>query len=308
MRMLITETTSRACKTRKYITENGTSMDIPPSEDAVKRNRVYKETRAPLKGILGKYETQIVVLNIDCLEAAIRLKEADLNPAVLNMASAKRPGGGYKNGAGAQEENIFRRTNYFEHLEHRDQVKTYPLAEFGGIYSPEVLVFRSSEETGYAFMDHIYSFGMIAVSAYVRPRLIEVKGTKGFRLDDKMAEKTKRKIATMLNMALENGHDSIVLSAFGCGAFANPPSHIAKLFHEVIYNDYPGCFKNVTFAIIEDQNSSKQHNPQGNFLPFKTAFESVPKKFKKKDENDEELLLKLQNFDLKSEKESEKKS
>ncbi len=33
---------------------------------------------------------------------------------------------------------------------------------------------------------------------------------------------------------LLKGHDAIVLSAFGCGAFGNPPEHIATLFKEII--------------------------------------------------------------------------
>lgn len=42
-------------------------------------------------------ETKIEVINGDCLEAAIDMKlNRGLNPAVLNMASHRRPGGGYK--------------------------------------------------------------------------------------------------------------------------------------------------------------------------------------------------------------------
>jgi hypothetical protein len=42
-------------------------------------------------------ETTYEVVEGDCLEAAIDLKlNRGLNPAVLNMASARRPGGGYK--------------------------------------------------------------------------------------------------------------------------------------------------------------------------------------------------------------------
>lgn len=38
-------------------------------------------------------------------------------------------------------------------------------------------------------------------------------------LAPKFADKTKRKIRVILAIGLENGHDSLVLSAFGCGAF-----------------------------------------------------------------------------------------
>lgn len=44
---------------------------------------------------------------------------------------------------------------------------------------------------------------------------------------------TEEKIKSILKIGLVNGHDSIVLGAFGCGAFGNPPKHIAALFEKV---------------------------------------------------------------------------
>ncbi len=41
-------------------------------------------------------------------------------------------------------------------------------------------------------------------------------------------------IRTILRIGLSNGHDALILGAMGCEAFRNPPSHVAKLFHEVI--------------------------------------------------------------------------
>jgi len=70
---------------------------------------------------------------------------------------------GWRGGAGAQEENIFRRTNYHqligEESEGLDLAKgwSYPLPLFGGLYTPAVTVFRSSEATGYQYESSLSS-------------------------------------------------------------------------------------------------------------------------------------------------------
>jgi len=77
----------------------------------------------------------------------------------------------------------------------------------------------------------------------------------------------------LLWTALTNGHDSIVLGAWGCGAFRNPPNHIALLFQQVLQEpEFRGRFKRVVFAIFDDHNARKAHNPKGNLLPFQQVF------------------------------------
>eukprot|EP01114_Cavostelium_apophysatum_P004608 TRINITY_DN1492_c1_g1_i2.p1 TRINITY_DN1492_c1_g1~~TRINITY_DN1492_c1_g1_i2.p1 ORF type:complete len:353 (-),score=67.85 TRINITY_DN1492_c1_g1_i2:155-1213(-) len=274
LRILVTETTTAVCERRSYKLRDGSVVQLGSKEEidnAVLRNRYFTEFNST-PPIVSEDKTVVEVIEGDCIEAALNLKlNEKLNPAVLNMASAKRPGGGYRNGAGAQEENLFRRTNYYQHLEHPQQARRYRIGDFDGIYSPDVLVFRSSEATGYEFLPSCVKLAFIAVAAYARPRL--VKGARNEQeLTSNMADGTKRKIKTILNIALANGHDSVVLSAFGCGAYANPPLHIAKLFHEVINKFYRGAFKKIVFAIIDDDNARKSHNPNGNFLPFKQIF------------------------------------
>ena len=90
---------------------------------------------------------------------------------------------------------------------------------------------------------------------------------------DSLVGGIKNKIRTILRIGLKHGHDALVLGALGCGAFHNPPRHIAKLFHEVIYeNEFANKFKLIVFAILDDHNSHKSHNRDGNFLPFKEEF------------------------------------
>lgn len=223
--------------------------------------------------------TNIAVVNQDCLVEAERLIKNGLNVAVLNMASRRNPGGGVLTGAGAQEENIFRRTNIFQSLyqfapfAHSYGVmrneRQYPLdRNFGGIYSPGVTVFRGTEDHGYPLLRSPFNVAVISVAALNRPELSsDNKIVQDFILP------TKHKIRTILRIALENGHDAMVLGAFGCGAFRNPPEHIAALFHAVIEEDeFRNQFKHISFAILEDHNSGYAHNPNGNFKPFFDEF------------------------------------
>src|SRR4030095_4062727 len=145
----------------------------------------------------GRYRTLVSVHNADFLEIARATATPEFPPAVLTMASRRNPGGGVHHGAGAQEENLFRRSNAFCSLYQfvdygrdygvpRNEDAGYPIPrESGGIYSPGVTVFRSAESTGYALLLHPYRVNVLTVPAINEPALIERPGR--LSLTDDMA-------------------------------------------------------------------------------------------------------------------------
>jgi uncharacterized protein (TIGR02452 family) len=78
-----------------------------------------------------------------------------------------------------------------------------------------------------------------------------------------------------LNIGIVHGHDAIVLSAFGCGAYRAPPQLVAEAFREVIEEDLQlyRNYRKIVFAILDDHNTGKAHNPHGNLAPFAEVFE-----------------------------------
>jgi uncharacterized protein (TIGR02452 family) len=227
----------------------------------------------------GQYRTVVSVHNADFLEIARAIATPECPPAVLNMASRQNPGGGVDRGSGAQEENLFRRSNTFCALYQfvdygrdygvpRNADASYPIPrESGGVYSPGVTVFRSAETTGYALLLHPYRVNVLTVPAINEPDLIERQGR--LWLSDDMARATLVKIRTIFRIAARHEQPDVVLSAFGCGAFKNPPHHMAELFSEVLAEpEFAGVFRRVAFAIIDDQNAFHRASPEGNYVPF----------------------------------------
>lgn len=225
-------------------------------------------------------KTVFSVVNADCLTVAKDLKDKGYNVAVLNMASRQNPGGGVLTGAGAQEENLFRRSNLFQSMfqfaNYAKQYgltanrKQYPLnRDYGGIYTPNATVFRGEEKDGYPLLgESSFLMSFIAVPGINRPDLKDAT-----HLADNMIEGTKNKMRTILRIGLRHGHDSLVLGALGCGAFCNPPSHIAQLFHEVFEEaEFKNKYRLISFAILDDHNAHRSHNPEGNYLPFVKEF------------------------------------
>lgn len=252
-------------------------------------SKLYKEEVKldPLQ--VAGFDTKLSVVNNDCLVVGKQMQDEGLNPAVLNMASAYRPGGGVLNGARAQEECIFRRSNLFMSLylfdrqmydmviePNKDDMydlnfiqQGYPMDEnFGGIYSADVTVFKDGE---YKWLYDPYQTAFISVAAMNINRALR-QGEQilvGGRLSERAVAITKNKIRTIYRIGILHGHDSLVLGAWGCGAFGNPPEQMAQLFVDVLNEDeFRGRYKDIRFAIIEDHNSKGR-----NYQTFKNVID-----------------------------------
>ncbi len=282
MRIVIGRQTMRAFTELKYnvMDQNDTLTTVTLSQDdcvyAAQNTRKYGGKHEYTHGKAKRFEsTPVRVLRGDCIEAALWLKR-EVNGgrvAVLNMANQHTPGGGFHNGDGAQEENLHRRTNLFQCLENIGKLDKgrkwgYPMDEFGGIYTRDAVLIRGNEQNGYPYLLQPLKLDFVSVAAYARPTVINN------RLSDDKAKGTAKKARAILNMALENECYNVVLSALGCGAFRNPPTHVAEIFKLVIKEEFDGCFENVIFAIYEDHNSKR--NSEGNVLPFARVFEVEP--------------------------------
>ena len=268
-----------------YVSESGKEY-VFPDEANMMRNTVFYEHEIHMGNFQQCDEQTIVeVQNIDCLYAGVQLREQGYNPAVLNMASRRNPGGGVTTGAGAQEETLFRRTNLFRSLyqfaPYAEQYgikcshHQYPLdRNFGGVYTPDAIYFRDSEQKGYAFLEKPVSLSFITVAGMNRPDL-----TTGGMIANHHVEPIKNKIRTIFRIGLVHGHDSLVLGALGCGAFRNPPRHVARLFHEVMDEpEFKDKYRRIIFAILDDHNANHKHNPVGNYRPFAEEFDHTDNK------------------------------
>lgn len=242
LRSVVYRDTMNCVKNESYVSCSGNIVTLPKDSDMIANTKFYHEeftTNAPEL----TDNPEVKVIDADTLVVAKMLLDEGLNPAALNLASRRNPGGGVINGAGAQEESLFRRTNlclsmyqfadYAEQYGLKRSPCQYPMdRNYGGIYTPKATVFRGTEAEGYPLLDEPFKVDFIAVAAINHPDL----DSNGL-LTPFMVEVTKKKMRTIFRIALDNGNDSLVLGALGCGAFANPPAHIARLFHEVMEED-----------------------------------------------------------------------
>ncbi|KAJ0415140.1 hypothetical protein BJY00DRAFT_293933 [Aspergillus carlsbadensis] len=222
----------------------------------------------------------IRVTNDDTLNAAVRLAHShsashtNPRPIIINFASHKKPGGGWLNGAMAQEESICYRSSLGLSLHRRD----YPLNLEDAIYSPFVLVMRGDLATGHHLLasptnppENLPVVSAITVAALYRPALRTLvlsqpnpprprgslshghasrlhRGSSSPSASpapsrpqrqhvfarDKDRNLTKAKMRLALRIAATNGHGMLVLGALGCGVYANPPGEVANCWLEVL--------------------------------------------------------------------------
>ena len=265
-----------------YLTPSGERVELPSAQEVIEAAEMVSEPFHVLVDPLEPITTEVRVEDKDCVMAAKELIDAGYHPAMLNLADLYTPGGLVEYGSGAQEENLCRRSNLILSLYpfSEDRVREYPDLgmvpvedqcpmdeRYGGVYSGIVTFFRGPESTG-SKLEEPYNIPVISVAALNGPRI----DRKGLMYPEE-TDITLDKMRTIFRLGMAYGHDSLVLCALGCGAFANPPAHIARLFHQVIDEDeFRNKFKLIDFAILDGYRTGMEHNPEGNLLPFQREF------------------------------------
>lgn len=231
---------------------------------AVKSNRVYKE------GFISKAKhrnenASIEVYSGTTFDVAKRYSTLG-KIAVLNFANPENPGGGVQLGAMAQEECLCRSSNlyacisssnvfdeyYGYHRVLRSHFYTDRL-----IYTKNVTVFKDDSMVPQMLPEtDWFDVDVITCAA---PYIAKRKYTNGAAL----FELFKSRIKNIFEAARENNVDYLILGAFGCGAFKNPPLIVAEAFRQTIQEEnYFKDFKQIVFAI----------KPTGTNCPNLSAF------------------------------------
>lgn len=188
----------------------------------------------------------------DVVDVGVFMKqEQKTDPLVLVFAHPTRLGGTGGGGSTSQEEAVLRRTNlmYLVNNEGAQRIRrdwTYALPKHGGLYVPNALVYRSNESTGFKFLQTPFRLSfLLAAAPENKPRDRPNTGA-AFVAD------WKRRIDAVLGVALQKGHDSLVLGAWGCGELGNDVQQVATLFYEALTARFRGCFKHVVFSFLHD--------------------------------------------------------
>ncbi|MBT8227156.1 MAG: TIGR02452 family protein [Dactylosporangium sp.] len=229
-----------------YRAGSGAAVDIAPAvRSAMAGTRMYPPDHPlPATGPVNPYPI-VEVTDESTLAAARRLGEP---VAALVFASARNPGGGFRNGARAQEEDIARASALYACLtttpafyEHHRTNRDLRYSDRVG-YAPGVPVFR--DDAG-RLLHQPYHVTMLAAAA---PNLRAITGRQA-ELAAAVPSVLRTRARRILAVAAAHGHRRLVLGAWGCGVFGNDPTTVAAAFtaalHEFSYFDH------IVFAILD---------------------------------------------------------
>lgn len=231
------------------------TMSLSPAlkeatEQASQSSKVYLENYQSDKVRRNLSGTVIVEENTTFAAAKKYLGEG--KTAVLNFANPVTPGGGAQNGAVAQEECLCRSSNLYACLTsstfsdyyryNRDLHNHFYSDRL--IYTEGITVFKDDAYVPVLMPEQ--DWFQVDVITCGAPYIAKRRYTNMTALKALFKERIKN----IFEVAVEHEIDVLILGAFGCGAFKNPPEIVSKAFKEVIdENQYEHQFKKIVFAI-----------------------------------------------------------
>ncbi|NGZ76402.1 TIGR02452 family protein [Saccharibacillus alkalitolerans] len=179
---------------------------------------------------------------------------------LLNFASAKNPGGGFLNGANAQEENLAIASGlYPTQLKHpgyydANRASGTMMYTHHAIYSPDVVFFRDER------------FELTAPPVRASVLTLPAVNYGQVLLKGEDAELAKAVMLERMRLALavfaERGDRELVLGAYGCGVFRNDPADVAGWWRRLLDGEgWAAHFDRVVFAVLDRSKDGRTIRP-----------------------------------------------
>lgn len=208
----------------------------------------------PSDASCGRPETRVE--NISTI-GAIRLLAAEGKSSigVLNFASAKNPGGGFLNGANAQEESLAvsgtlypTLTAHEEYYRENRAHKSMMYLDYA-IYSPEVVFFRDER---FQLTETPVKASVLTLPAVNMGQVI-LKGENVSEAKRVM----RRRMRLALGIFAEQKARHLVLGAYGCGVFRNDPGEVAAWWRELLAEGMGQYFDSVFHAVLDNSKEKR---------------------------------------------------
>lgn len=222
------------------------------STSILENKQTYKETRYSIK-------------NESVIKTIHELRNYELSLGVLNFASAYHPGGGFLNGAIAQEEVLAYCSNLYDTLSsghatlyYKNNKEATSNTYTDGLVITNNIFFRDEN------YNLVFSPSTCTVITCPAVNMNNVLRAKDNMSDAKRIMKNRMK--KVLYAFIDAGCTNLVLGAWGCGVFKNDPEDIASAWYELLVNEgLQKYFESITFTILDSKEEK-------NIKPFKKYF------------------------------------
>jgi putative RNA 2'-phosphotransferase len=258
-RTTIATSTVAACDAGSYTTDAGAVVDLRDAlARAVEGTCLYE--RAPQLVDTPRRAGVITVTTETTMEAIYRLAARPASHdgrggphlACLNFASARRAGGGFLQGALAQEEALARSSGLYPclltqpYFYERNRATASALYLDLTIFSPLVPFFRNDAGAWLA------APVLASVITAPAPNAGALRQQRDYRADT-VRLTLLRRARIILSVAAAHDVTTLVLGAWGAGVFGNEPAMVAECFAEALA-ELRYAFDEIVFAVPAGPN------------------------------------------------------
>ena len=163
------------------------------------------------------------------------------NVTIMNFANRHTPGGGYCNGAKAQEEDLCRTIPGLYASLRKAQ---YPFPSDTVLITPDIEIMRYGETYNLLPSDDVHKVNVASVAA---------QNLNHERFDEPCVRRTLENMYCAIKSYLPST-DTLILGAWGCGAFKNNPNTMATIMNDINLK-YGGHYTRIVFSVPKGGNN-----------------------------------------------------